>query len=328
MKSYLKIFVIAFICFTCIFSGGALAYMKLKSVDTTLPVDEVYTNKPSEPIDDELTETKIEDEKTELEMLIEDSDRTNILLLGFEGPRTDLIILASFDKKDKVVDLISVPRDTYYYKDEYLGTKYDTLGHRKINASHIRGGVEETTNAVSEILCNIPIDAYVSVTYQGVENIVDSLGGVKVNIPMDMDYDDPDARPQLHIHFTKGEKELNGKESIKFLRYRKNNDGTGYPDGDLGRVRAQQQFIKSASKKAMSFRLPIILHTAFKFVDTDLDLKDIAFLANDAKDINMDDINTYMLPGETTYDGVSYYKHNEEEVEKLLIDIYKGSLEE
>lgn len=326
MKSFLKIFIISFICFTFIFSGGSVAYIKYRSGENAPPGENVSLEKPSLAVDrrKEIEEKK-EENKTELEKLIENSERTNILLLGFEGPRTDTIVLASFEPKKKLVDLIFVPRDTYYYNDKYLGTKYDTTGHRKLNAAHIRGGKVEAIDAVSDILSNIPIDAYVSVTYQGVENIVDSLGGVKVNIPINMDYDDPLAKPELHIHLSKGVKELKGKESIQFLRFRKNNDGTGYPDGDLGRIKAQQQFLKSAAKKTLSFRLPIILHTAFKFVETDLELKNIALLANNAKGINMENIRTYMLPGKTTYDGVSYYKYDKKEVEKLLIDIYRGN---
>lgn len=76
--------------------------------------------------------------------------------------------------------MISIPRDTYFFDDKYNGTKYDILGHRKINAAYIRSDVEKTIASVSDILSGLPIDAYVGVTYKGADNIVDSLGGVEL----------------------------------------------------------------------------------------------------------------------------------------------------
>lgn len=328
MKAYFKVFIIAFICCTLLFTGGALAFMMFwgnGNDEPTVPSEEAKNENNEEHT---MPNNPVEDKESELEKLIKNSNRVNILVLGFEGPRTDTIILASFDPDKKLVDLISVPRDTYYFEDKYKGTKYDTLGHRKINAAYIRGGVEETMKDVSEIMCNIPIDAHVGVTYRGVENIVDSLGGVEVNIPINMNYDDPLAKPELHIHLNKGVTKLNGKKAIQFLRFRKNNNGTGYPDGDLGRIKAQQQFLKNAASKTLSLRLPLVAHTAFKFVKTNLDLKKIALLANEAKDLKMDNLKAYMLPGEAFYDRVSYYRYDPKAVEKMLIEIYKRSNEE
>jgi len=324
MKSYFKVFIISFICFTLLFGVGILAFMMFSRDDDDTPP--IPSQASSENKEEGLmtNNPNIEEEKeATIEEQFESSPRVNVLILGFEGPRTDTIILASFDPDKKLVDLISVPRDTYYFEDKYKGTKYDTLGHRKINAAYIRGGVKETMDAVSSIMCNIPIDAYVGITYKGVENIVDSLGGVEVNIPINMNYDDPLAKPELHIHLNKGVRKLNGREAIQFLRFRKNNNGTGYPDGDLGRIKAQQQFLKKAANKSISLRLPLVVNTAFKFVKTDLELKKIAYLASKAKGLESGNLKTYMLPGKTVDDGVSYYKHDPEEIEKMLIEIYQ-----
>lgn len=324
MKSFFKVFVTAFICFTLLLGCGTIGFMKFMASQN--PFDDENQNR--EAILPKVPE-KIKDNRTEIQKLIDDSKRINILLLGFEGPRTDTIMLTSFDPDNKLVDLIAIPRDTYCFDKKYKGTKYDTLGHKKINAAYIRGGVKETMDSVSKTLCDIPIDAYVGVTYKGVEKIVDSLGGVKVNIPMNMNYDDPLAKPQLHIRFTKGSKVLNGKQSIKYLRFRKNNDGTGYPDGDLGRIRAQQQFLKSAVNKSLSLRLPHVINTAFDFVKTDLDLKEIAYLADNAIGFKKENFQTYTLPGNATYEnGTSYYHHDSKEVEKMLVQIYKQDRKE
>ncbi|WP_432409563.1 LCP family protein [Wukongibacter sp. M2B1] len=323
MKSYFKIFIVTFVCSTLLFGGSVLAFMKFMSDDN---LEDAFEEVQSEVKAESSTEPEIEiveENKSEIEKLIENSSRINILLLGFEGPRTDTIILASFNPENKLIDLISIPRDTYFFDEKYKGTKYDTLGHRKINAAYIRGGVKETMDSVSNILCDVPIDAYVSVTYKGVENIVNSLGGVNVNIPINMNYDDPLAKPELHIHLSKGNRNLNGKQSIQYLRFRKNNNGTGYPDGDLGRIKAQQQFLRSAADKALSLRLPLVVNTAFKFVKSDLDLKKVAYLAKKADGFKKENLKTYTIPGTTTYDGVSYFRHDAEDVEEMLIEIYK-----
>ncbi|WP_053955541.1 LCP family protein [Inediibacterium massiliense] len=320
MKTFFKVFAISFLCFTVTMGAGLWAFSKFyHAQEKETESIEVVENEEKQE------ENKGEDIKqyqTELEKLIHESSRTNILLLGMEGVRTDTIVLASFDKKSKNLDLISVPRDTYYERREYRAAD-----KQKINAVYGDSGIKGTKRAISEVL-NIPIDYYVKVTYKGVEKIVDSLGGVEVNIPVKMDYDDPYDKPPLHIHFNKGRQVLNGKNAVKFLRFRKGNKGGGYPDGDLGRMKAQQQFMKNALKKAFGFRLPVVANTVVQYVDTDIPLSQIAILAKDAVGMDMENIEAYSLPGEAIMKKLSYFIPDEDEVEELMKQIYKRGKEE
>jgi LCP family protein required for cell wall assembly len=257
-------------------------------------------------------------EKSELEKLIEESKRVNVLLLGMEGPRSDTIVLASFDPKAKKVDLISIPRDTYYPRKGY-----NTADKKKLNAVYGDSGAEGTMKAVSELLGGIPVHHYVKVTYAGVERIVDSLGGVKVNVPFDMVYDDPYDTPPLHINIPKGTQVLKGKNAVHFLRFRKD-----YPDGDLGRIRAQQQFMKAAMGKVFSFRLPVVANTVFKYVKTDMPLSDILLLAGDAVGMSSGNVETHGLPGKATEKGVSYFLHDVDASKALVTEMYKPEVAE
>lgn len=322
MKSFIKIFAIAFVCFTLLFGGVVLAILKMP--------DEPPNNSESTALPEEIVDSKEEDkpkevEKTELQKLVEKSNRVNVLVMGLEGTRTDTLVLASFDPTSKKVDLISLPRDTYYETDGY--TRAD---QKKINAvygfkKNNGGGPEGVMQAAANIL-NVPVHHYVTLSYKGVENIVDSLGGVKVTIPFDMDYDDPYSKPPLHIHLKKGTRVLNGKDSIKFLRHRQNNDGS-HSDGDIGRIKRQKEFIKSAAKSALNLKkLPAVARTVFKFVKTSMELDQIVYYATKAGGISTNDIETYTLPGEPK--GISYYIYNKAETEKLMIQIYKNGSEE
>ncbi|QXM07216.1 LCP family protein [Crassaminicella indica] len=317
MKTFLKIFAIAFLCFIIAIGVGVWVFSKFYKPPTDVVVSDRGKIENTEIVDSK-KEQVVEEEKSELEKLIENSKRINVLLLGMEGARTDTIVFASFDPESKNVDLVSIPRDTYYARRGYNAPE-----EKKINAVYGDHGIKGTMSAVSNVLGGVPIHHYVKVTYSGVERIVNSLGGVKVNIPMNMDYDDPYAKPPLHIHLKKGVQVLDGKHAIQFLRFRKGNNGGGYPDGDLGRIKGQQQFMKAAIEKALGFRLPVVANTVFKYVKTDMDLSDIGILAKNALGMTKENLKAYSLPGRaSSQNHLSYFIHDPNAVENLIKEIY------
>lgn len=280
-------------------------------------VIEVVTdpNEEEEPVD-----------RDELQELVYNSPRINFVLMGLEGPRSDTLMFVSFNLENKKTDIISIPRDTYFHRKGY-----DRLDKRKINSAYGDHGAKGVKTVVSSLLLDIPVDFYITVTYKGAAAIIDSLGGVPVNIPQLMDYTDPYDTPPLRIYFEPGHKILNGEEGVKFLRYRQGSPGTGamsYADGDLGRIRAQQEFMKSAMRKALSLRLPTVAATAFKHVRTDMDLQEVARYAASAVGMKMEDVEMIMLPGEDKYQsGASYYFPDNQGIRELLIKIYSEGQE-
>ena len=123
------------------------------------------------------------------------------------------------------MDLISIPRDTYFHRDGY-----NSEGENKINAAYRKDPVN-TARAVSEVLLGMPINYYAVIDYKGVANIVDSMGGVPMDIEFNMKYTDPYDTPPLVINIPKGHQVLDGKHAVQFLRFRH-----GYVEGDIGRV--------------------------------------------------------------------------------------------
>ncbi|MBK5252752.1 MAG: LCP family protein [Peptostreptococcaceae bacterium] len=311
MKTFFKVFAVAFLCFTTLIGSGTFAFIKYYDPTSSAEVEEnteesIYSNN---------TETDV-DAETPLEKAVKASRRVNVLLLGLEGYRTDTIMLASFDPDNGKLDIVSIPRDTYYYR-----SGYDDADQKKINAAYGHGGAQQVMAAVSDIL-NVPVHEYVKVTYSGIERIVDSIGGVEVNVPIKMDYDDIYAEPELHIHFEEGVQTLRGDNAIEYLRFRKNNDGAGYQNGDLGRIEAQQEFLKSAAKNILSFKLPVVANTMFQYIKTDMSLPDILYYAKSAVGMTRNDINTYRISGRVANMGLSYFLHDPADTEELMTSIY------
>ena len=241
----------------------------------------------------------------------QDKQRVNVLLLGINENLTDTIMVASFDMKAKHVDVISIPRDTYYQRAGYNGA-----AEKKINAA-FKGSAVNTAKAVSDVLLGMPLHYYAIIRYEGVENIVDAIGGVPMNIKFDMKYSDPTADPPLYIDIRKGEQVLDGAHAMQFLRYR-----SGYIEGDLGRVKAQQEFVKSAFKQVLKSNLVKTVGTVLENVESDITLEMATKIASKAIGISGDDIATYVLPNTPDTKSPYYVYPKTEEIGKLLEQIY------
>ena len=210
------------------------------------------------------------------------NESVNILVLGMDigdteqvgnkaVRRTDTIMVLNYNPTTKKINIVSVPRDTLIEVDAY--DNYGNLiPYWKINSAYALGGEEEVVSQVENLL-DTTINYIVEIDYAAFRNFIDAIGGVDMYIERDMYYDD-DAQ-DLHINFTAGETvHLDGKKAEEFFRWRKNNDGTGFVDGDLGRIRNQQAFIAKVMKKCLSpsiiFKLPKILNVVKDNIDTNM----------------------------------------------------------
>lgn len=321
MKQFLKVFLFSLIIFSLVATTGIYTYTKFLS-----PTDP-YEDKIGEGIsgiddDDDEVDTAV----TPLEKAIKDSKRINVLLVGLEGTRSDTIMLASYDRKTKEANLISIPRDTYYPREGYY--KYSDT--QKINAVYgmEKEGIKALVKAVED-LTGLPIDNYTTVDYDGVRAAVDAIGGVEVNVPFHMRYTDPYDDPPLDINIPAGNQIIYGDKAMEFLRFRKTNyEGySGYINGDLGRVQVQQQFIKSAIDKALSLRLPSVISAVYPHVKTDMTLTELLGLGKDAIGFSIENLKTTVLPGtDKMMGGLSFYIADGEEITKLVYDIYDVNL--
>ena len=248
-----------------------------------------------------------------------DTERLNMMVVGVNQGMTDVIMMVSWDMKNDLVDVISVPRDTYYERPGY-----DSPGQKKINSIYNAEGIVGTANAVSDVLFGMPINYYAVVDYEAVENIVDDIGGVPMNIEKTMEYKDPYDDPPLEIYIPAGQQVLDGEHAVQFLRFRK-----GYADGDIGRIKAQQEFIKSAFKQCISNGIVKSVKTITNNVESDLTLGAASKYALSALGLKDDSIKTYLLPGEGQYIGqTSYFVQDTAGTEQMLTQIYSQPLPE
>lgn len=215
----------------------------------------------------------------------------NILVAGADDHNggSDTVILVSVDAKSHRIFGVSVPRDT---KAVIGGKPY------KINAAYKIGGMRRLAETVSEQMA-IPIDYTVEVDLNGFAALIDAVGGVVFDVPLDMDYEDP--KQNLSIHVSKGVQRLDGETALKVVRFRHNSDGTGYPDQDLGRIRTQQNFLKAAAKSMLSLsnltKISDFVRIFQKCVKTELTAPNIAWLLREALSAGSDGIQFATLPG-------------------------------
>lgn len=299
MKSFFKTFIAAFLIFS-ILSVGIITF--------------IFNDKDSNStFVSNLTDlVKGDNGKKDITFLLLGVDANDTS--KSKGQRTDTMMLCRYDDTTGKVSILSIPRDT-------MATIRGRKNKEKINHAHAYGGPELSVKAVKDLL-GISLDYYVRVDYQIVKDVVDLIGGVEVDVPMDMKYSDPWADPPLKINLKKGKQVLDGDESLQFLRYRK-----GYADQDLGRIEAQHQFMSSAIKKALNpiniLKLPKFVDTYIKNVDTNIPLDTIAKFAIKAKNVDTENIEMITLPGEPKYISKAwYFIHNEGKTQEIINDMF------
>lgn len=261
---------------------------------------------------------------------LENLDTIYVLALGvstdLDSNLTDTIMVCGYNPKTNQAMMLSIPRDTFIGKN-----KNRAKGNDKINSLYAKG-VDNTVEAVEE-LTGIDIDYYAVINNDLLIQMVDVVGGVQFDVPIDMDYDDPTQ--DLHIHLKKGMQLIDGEKAEQLLRFRHNNDGSSYPyeygDNDYGRMRTQREFMKATMKQAIQpsnmLKFKDIAGTIMKNLETDMKIEDILPYVPYTMDIDFDNIRTEQLPGESELcNKVWVYIHDESATEELVKEL-KNMLE-
>jgi LCP family protein required for cell wall assembly len=257
-----------------------------------------------------------------------DVGMVNILLLGTDesGMRSDTMMLASLNGHTNEVNILSIPRDTRVH----IGNGY----YQKINAllgigvNKVKRGDEKYKEPEEycvekvRLLTGLPIHHFMTVNFDGFEEIIDALGGVDFNVPFHMKYDDPVQN--LHIDIPAGMQHLDGKAAHGFVRFRQGNPGyRGYAEGDLGRIKAQQEFVRALVAQKLNAETISKAKELFEIVcdnvRTDYTLQDLLQHIGAIEKISSETVNMVQLPGEPrTINGISYFLCNDAKLEELV----------
>lgn len=297
-KSYVKFMLIAGLVFGIFFGIGAA-------------LTSLYVDYQAEIADDE------EDNDSEP---VKDGKRTDILVLGVdarpgeERSRSDTMLLVSIDPKINKVAVVSILRDT---RVEVQGSHLD-----KICTANYVGGPEYAVEIVEKLMKR-DISYYVEMDFNGFKDIIDALGGVNINVPWRM------YKPSEDIDLYPGLQKLDGRQALAFVRFR------DYVNADVDRATQQQEFMKALAKEILQPKTILKLRTLSeeinKYVDTNLEVKDVLKMLTWAPGFSADSIITQTIPGyfydKRDDDGnllMSYWIADEDSLDTLVDDMFAG----
>ena len=240
---------------------------------------------------------------------------------------TDTIIVASYNPNTQKAVLLSIPRDSFTGKNTKKAVASD-----KINAIYnMTRDPEKTVKAVNE-LTGLNLQYYAIVQTEALIELVDAIGPIEYYVPTDMNYDD--TSQDLHIHFEEGLQEIDGQAAEELLRFRKNNDGTSFPeeygDNDIGRMRNQREFITAVVEQTVKLenitKLGSILDIAGRNLITNIDFNVLKDYLPYAVEFSTENLQTASLPGSVPdikqTNNVSIFVVDKEETEQLVTELF------
>ncbi len=255
----------------------------------------------------------------------EAKDRYNFAIFGVDNesdinPRTDFMMIGSYDRVNNKLRLMSIPRDTLVYmpeeriqylEDHDIPILFPSSGKMKLNeVNHFATDEYGTSFLLAQLeeMFQVDFDFYVKFDLEGFKYLVDAIGGVPFNVPQRMYYNDPTQ--DLYVDLQPGYQVLNGEQAEGVVRYRKsdaeNPISSGYARGDLDRINVQQDFILAfieqlSSLDNLATTLPAILQTASKYCETNFDLKMLPVFLPFLTNFSEDNIEFFTMPN--TVDG-------------------------
>lgn len=219
------------------------------------------------------------------------------LILGkdVEAGLTDTILVGSFDTVNNTLNVISIPRDTLLNVSR---------SYKKANGIYSHNGSDiERAKADLKTLLGFSVDMYAVVDIKAFERIVDAIGGVDFDVPVNMDYDD-DIQ-EFHVHLMAGQQHLTGAQALGVVRFRQNNEGSpygpGYPRADIDRIATQQSFMKTVAKQCLTLwnatKVNEFAQIFKDYVETNLSAGNMVWFGLQFLNVKSENIKFMTLPG-------------------------------
>lgn len=246
------------------------------------------------------------------------------LVLGSSQNLTDTIMIAKYNPQTQKAYLISVARDTFVGDSKARATASE-----KINSLY-QGKYPEKTLAAVNKLTGLNLKNYIVVDTDALKALVDAIGGVYFDVPIDMKY--TDKKQDLHINLKKGYQLLDGDKAEQVVRFRHNQDGTTYSyeygDNDIGRMKTQRNFLKAVMSQTLKpsnvLKIGDFLNIAQKYVKTNMSFDLLKQYIPSAVEFSTDNLETGSLPGTPEKcNGVWLYIQNKEKSKEYLAKLDK-----
>lgn len=245
----------------------------------------------------------------------------NIAVLGLDngGVRVDTIFVGSINQETGSLKIISVPRDTKIVLDDMekaaIEKVHGTRSPESCKLSELfdysgKSLMQDVVLKEIEKLVDLKIDHYILIDVKAAEKMIDTLGGLEVNVPQKMSYDD--LEQNLHIDLEPGIQYLAGYQVMGAVMFRRSTDGTFiYPEGDIGRIEMTQSVLKAIYGKLKQLSTPEefikIAKDVSSTVDTNLPLSDFMSYYNLLNAVKDENISFYILPGEARKENGRFY---------------------
>lgn len=269
----------------------------------------------------------------ESEESLENIEPINIVVMGISGiddyKLADTIMVASYNPKTQKASLMSIPRDTYVGKKDRHSATSNYIASYKINT--VFRNMTNIPDAMERIsaLTEMDLENYVIIDTKALIKLVDEIGGVTFDVPINMDYDD--SSQDLYIHLKAGEQLIDGKKAEQLLRFRHNNNGSTYPSSygteDIGRMKTQREFIAATIKQTMKpqniFKIRNIIDIMNEDITTNMDIEKIKRYLPFAVKFDTENLKTDVLPGTPEMcNGVSIMVSNKIKSRTVVQDLF------
>lgn len=254
-------------------------------------------------------------------------DKLEVLIMGESTGSSDTMIVCSYDPKTQQASMLSIPRDTFIGEN----TNRAKAGN-KLNSFYSNGSTpEKTMEAINEVT-GLNISKYVLIDTKALKELVDIIGEVEFDVPINMNYDDDSQ--QLYIHLQKGIQKLNGDKVEQLVRFRHNNNGSTYPYEygieDYGRMRTQRELIKTILKQTVQLKnvkeIGKIMDLAEKYIQTNMNFSELKNYIPYIVNMNIDNIQTEQLPGESkVLNGIWFFLNDKKETEEVVNRLFRNT---
>ncbi len=216
------------------------------------------------------------------------------LVVGFDQGRllTDVLMLVVYDTNAGTFNVLSIPRDTYSMANNRSG------GLKHINLAYSQGGIDQLLYEVKNLV-GYEVNWYVTIQMEGFVKLINYIGGVEFNVPVNMYY--TDKNQGLYINLQRGTQILNGAKALQLVRYR------NYFNADIGRINVRNDFLKAAASQLLKShnitKAAELAGTVFDNVKTNMSKNDLLWFAKQAVGLKVDNIEFHTIPGDGAYDS-------------------------